>query len=87
MSTMLLRQMRCRQKLWARFLALQLELREGSTGGGSDANLVAPFGVAILDGLGPLGNGAHTRTEALRVEKFAPRVALLAAILSEWGGG
>ena len=67
--------------------ALQLELREGSTGGGSDANLVAPFGVAILDGLGPLGNGAHTRTEALRVEKFAPRVALLAAILSEWGGG
>ena len=67
--------------------ALQLELREGSTGGGSDANLVAPYGVAILDGLGPLGSGAHTRTEGLRVAQFAPRVALLAAILSEWDGG
>lgn len=67
--------------------ALQMQLREGSTGGGSDANLVAPYGVAILDGLGPLGSGAHTRTEALRVEQFAPRVALLAAILSEWDRG
>ena len=41
---------------------LGIPISEGSTGGGSDANLIAPFGVPILDGLGPQGNGAHTHT-------------------------
>jgi glutamate carboxypeptidase len=36
---------------------LGMSLGEGSTGGGSDANLVAPLGVAVLDGLGGWGRG------------------------------
>ena len=64
--------------------ALGITISEGSTGGGSDANLIAPFGVPILDGLGPQGNGAHTRNESLTLASLAPRTALLAGILSEW---
>ena len=63
---------------------LGITISEGSTGGGSDANLIAPFGVPILDGLGPQGNGAHTRNESLTLASLAPRTALLAGILSEW---
>ena len=63
---------------------LGLTISEGSTGGGSDASLIAPFGVPILDGLGPYGNGAHTRNESLTLASLTPRAALLAGILSEW---
>ena len=35
---------------------LGLELSEGSTGGGSDANFVAPLGLPVLDGLGVCGS-------------------------------
>ena len=64
--------------------ALGQEVGEGSTGGGSDANFIAPLGVPILDGLGPTGSGAHTRTESITVNSLPSRTALLAGILSEW---
>ena len=64
--------------------ALGISLEEGSTGGGSDANMIAPYGVPILDGLGPQGDGAHTSDEALTIASMATRTALLAGILSEW---
>ena len=64
--------------------ALGITLSEGSTGGGSDANIVAPFNVPILDGLGPQGNGAHTHNESVTLASLVPRTALLAGILSEW---
>lgn len=64
--------------------ALGISLEEGSTGGGSDANIIAPYGVPILDGLGPQGDGAHTSHESLTIASMATRTALLAGILSEW---
>jgi len=63
---------------------LGLKLGEGGTGGGSDANFVAPLGVPVLDGLGALGNGAHSEREHIVIGKLAERTALLAAIISEW---
>jgi glutamate carboxypeptidase len=63
---------------------LGLTLTEGSTGGGSDANFVAPLGVAVLDGLGPLGNGAHSEREHVVIKSLPERTALLAGLLSEW---
>ena len=63
---------------------LGISLEEGSTGGGSDANIIAPYGVPILDGLGPQGDGAHTNHESLTIASMATRTALLAGILSEW---
>jgi glutamate carboxypeptidase len=63
---------------------LGLKIGEGGTGGGSDANFVAPLGVPVLDGLGALGNGAHSEREHIHIASLPERTALLAAILSEW---
>lgn len=64
--------------------SLGLELRESGTGGGSDANFVAAIGVPVLDGLGPLGNGAHSDHEFVIVSSLAERAALLAALITDW---
>lgn len=63
---------------------LGLNLSEGGVGGGSDANFVAPLGIPLLDGLGPVGGGAHSRREFIMLDDFAQRTALLGALLSEW---
>lgn len=65
-------------------LALGLSLSEGSTGGGSDANFVAPLGVPVLDGLGPVGDGAHSEQEYVSIRSIPERSALLAALLLNW---
>lgn len=69
----------------ARRLAAELEwdLGEGSAGGGSDGNIVAGLGVPVLDGLGPLGDGAHARHEQVVTADLPRRAALLAALLLE----
>jgi glutamate carboxypeptidase len=63
---------------------LGLSLTEGGTGGGSDANFVAPLGIPVLDGLGAVGGGAHTEGEYVQRRSLVERTALLAALLSEW---
>ncbi len=70
----------------ARSLAARvgLDLQEGGTGGASDANLVAPLGVPVLDGLGAIGAGAHTDEEYIDQDTLAERAALLAALLTGW---
>jgi glutamate carboxypeptidase len=61
-----------------------LPLSEGSTGGGSDANFVAPLGIPVIDGLGAVGDGAHSEREFVSIDSLPERAALLAAILTEW---
>jgi glutamate carboxypeptidase len=61
--------------------ALGFALEEASTGGGSDGNFTAALGVPTLDGMGAVGEGAHARHEHIVLEHWAPRVALLAAML------
>ena len=63
---------------------LGLTVGEGGTGGGSDANFVAPLEVPVLDGLGAQGNGAHSEREHVVIASLPERAALLAALLSEW---
>ena len=63
---------------------LGLELGEGSTGGGSDANFVAPLGVPVMDGLGAIGDGAHSEREYVLAASLPERAALLAALLTQW---
>jgi glutamate carboxypeptidase len=63
---------------------LGLELSETSTGGGSDANYVAPLGVPVLDGLGVRGGGAHSERECMQVASLSERAALLASLIMEW---
>jgi glutamate carboxypeptidase len=64
--------------------ALGLDLREGGTGGGSDANFVAGLGRPLLDGLGAVGEGAHSERERVRAGSLPERSALLAALLTDW---
>jgi glutamate carboxypeptidase len=59
------------------------DLREGSTGGGSDGNFTAALGVPTLDGLGPEGEGAHAAAEHVLVDSLPRRAALVAGLLAE----
>lgn len=62
---------------------LGMNLGEGSTGGGSDANFTAALGRPTLDGLGAPGAGAHAEHEHVLIESLPRRAALLAALLLE----
>ncbi len=57
-----------------------LALEETAVGGGSDGNLTS-LHTATLDGLGPVGDGAHARHEHVVISKMVERSALLAALL------
>jgi glutamate carboxypeptidase len=59
---------------------LGLALEETAVGGGSDGNLTS-LHTATLDGLGPVGDGAHAHHEHVIISKMVERSALLAALL------
>ena len=56
-----------------------------ATGGGSDGNLAAQYGVPVLDGLGPVGGLDHSPDEYLLISSIAPRTALLAGLIATIG--
>ncbi len=60
--------------------ALGLELEHGRAGGGSDGNITSQY-TATLDGLGPVGHGAHAEHEFLYIDRTLDRTALLALLL------
>jgi len=60
--------------------ALGLELRSACAGGGSDGNTTSQY-TATLDGLGPVGDGAHAEHEFLYIDKTLERTALLTLLL------
>lgn len=67
----------------AKSLAAQmgLALGECTAGGGSDGNFTAALGVPTLDGLGAVGDGAHSAREHVIINTMHVRAALLAALL------
>jgi glutamate carboxypeptidase len=68
----------------AKSLASQfgLTLGEAAAGGGSDGNFTAALGIPTLDGLGAVGDGAHSTREHIIVNTMPQRAALLAALLA-----
>ena len=64
---------------------LGIELGFALTGGAADADLLAAHGIAVLDGLGPIGGDDHSTTEWLDLTSVVPRTALLAGLLVELG--
>jgi glutamate carboxypeptidase len=66
----------------ARALGAQvdLELSGGLAGGGSDGSTTSLY-TATLDGLGPVGDGAHAAHEYLEIGPTLDRAALLALLL------
>ena len=72
------------QRLWimAKQLAstLGLKLQEGVSGGASDGNYTSQYS-ATLDGLGPIGDGAHADHEYININRTIERCALLTLLL------
>jgi len=64
--------------------AIGVELKAGGTGGGSDANFVAPLGVPVLDGLGAIGEGYHSEREFIFADSLEQRLKLLSVLLQQW---
>jgi len=72
--------------LYAKARALSKEmgitLGEAFVGGGSDGNFTAALGVPTLDGLGAVGEGAHSPRENIVIRALPERAALLAGLLT-----
>jgi glutamate carboxypeptidase len=61
---------------------MNLSLGECTVGGGSDGNFTAALGIPTLDGLGAVGDGAHSSREHILINTMPARAALLAALLA-----
>ena len=61
---------------------MNLSLGECTAGGGSDGNFTGALGIPTLDGLGAVGDGAHSDHEYVVVNTMPARAALLAALLA-----
>jgi glutamate carboxypeptidase len=57
-------------------------LEEAATGGGSDGNFTAGVGTPTLDGMGPVGEGAHAPHESLVKSSLRERTVLLAGMIA-----
>lgn len=68
----------------ARALAdeMGIALGEASVGGGSDGNFTAALGIPTLDGLGAIGEGAHSPGEHILIRALPERAALVAGMLA-----
>ena len=61
---------------------MNLSLSECTAGGGSDGNFTGALGIPTLDGLGAVGDGAHSSREYVVINTMPYRAALLAALLA-----
>jgi glutamate carboxypeptidase len=61
---------------------LGFAIRDTATGGASDGNTTSAAGCPTLDGLGPIGGGAHSPDEWLDLDSVVPRTTLLAAVIT-----
>jgi glutamate carboxypeptidase len=72
--------------LYAKARALAKEmgitLGEAYVGGGSDGNITAALGVPTLDGLGAVGDGAHSPDEFIVTRWLPERAAIVASLLA-----
>jgi glutamate carboxypeptidase len=72
--------------LFAKACALSKEmgitLGEAFVGGASDGNFTSALGVPTLDGLGAVGEGAHSPSENIVLSSLPERAALLAGLLA-----
>jgi glutamate carboxypeptidase len=63
---------------------LGMDLKASGTGGGSDANFVAPLGIPVLDGLGAVGEGPHSEREYIVTKSLLERSQLISHLLTDW---
>ncbi len=61
---------------------LGFSVSEIAVGGGSDGNFTAGMGIPTLDGLGAVGDGAHSPRESVVAAEMPRRAALLAGLVA-----
>jgi glutamate carboxypeptidase len=61
-----------------------MDLKASGTGGGSDANFVAPLGIPVLDGLGAVGEGPHSEREFILADSLSEHSQLVSHLLTDW---
>jgi glutamate carboxypeptidase len=69
--------------LYQRLRALGYDVGAAAVGGASDGNLTAALGIPTLDGLGPVGGGAHARDEHVLVDEMPRRAEMVARLLAD----
>ncbi|MER6946226.1 M20 family metallopeptidase [Nonomuraea sp. NPDC000554] len=76
------------EDLFARAYKVAIEhgwdLREAGVGGASDANFISALGRPVLDGLGPVGAGSHSRSEHAIIDYIPERTALTIGLISSF---
>ncbi|GAP61974.1 glutamate carboxypeptidase [Ardenticatena maritima] len=60
---------------------LGFDIGAATSGGSSDGNFLVAGGLAVLDGLGPVGGLDHSPNEYLDVDSIVPRTVLLAELI------
>jgi glutamate carboxypeptidase len=66
--------------------ALNLPVTWSSTGGASDGNNISAAGVPTVDGMGPIGGGAHSPEEYMEIPSLFQKAVLLASVLDRLVG-
>lgn len=61
---------------------LGFSVSDTATGGGSDGAYASAVGTPVLDGLGPVGGGAHSDREYIELDSIVPRTAMLARLVT-----
>jgi glutamate carboxypeptidase len=71
------------EDLYRRLRALGYDIGAAAVGGASDGNLTAALGVPTLDGLGPVGGGAHARDEHVLIKEMPRRAEMVARLVAD----
>jgi glutamate carboxypeptidase len=58
------------------------DIGEKMVGGTSDGNIASTVGTPVLDGLGPVGDGAHASHEHIVIDAIPSRIALILRMLT-----
>jgi glutamate carboxypeptidase len=61
---------------------LGFSVTDTATGGGSDGAYASAVCTPVLDGLGPVGGGAHSEREYIELHSIVPRTAMLARMVT-----
>jgi glutamate carboxypeptidase len=61
--------------------AVGIQTHDVATGGASDANTIARFGVPVIDGLGPVGGLDHGPQEYIEADSIVPRTEMAAELI------
>ncbi len=73
------------QRAMAIYAGIERNLETGGNGGASESALSHEAGTPALDGLGPVGGGAHTAGEYLELSTLTPRLYLLTRLIMSLG--